>query len=216
MPAAPRHIAVEGPPGAGKSLVATRLAELMGARAVLEPQGANPFLEHFLRDKRKYAFQTQVFYLLARHQQLQDLIQGDLFSGGTVTDYLFERERIFAALTLSKDEQSLYERIYQVVRERVPRPDLVIYLQARPDVLYARLRRRGQTHPPAPALRELEEMTDVYNDFFFHYQATPLLVVNTNDVNLADDEEEVRQLALEAMRARAGARHYIPRMHSQR
>jgi deoxyadenosine/deoxycytidine kinase len=195
----------------GKSVVASRLAHVLGARAMLEPAGGNPFLEQFQQDRRKYAFQTQVFYLLARHQMLQEILQGDLFSGGTVTDFLFERERIFAALHLAPAELTLYERIYQVVKDRVPRPDLVIYLQARPEVLHGRIRRRGGQTPAGPSLKELEELSSVYNEFFFHYQATPLLVVNTSDVNLADDEEEVRHLATEVRHSRGGARHYIPR-----
>ncbi|MBI5493487.1 MAG: deoxynucleoside kinase [Deltaproteobacteria bacterium] len=206
----PRHIAVEGPIGAGKSAVAERLAAALGLETVLDNPRDNPFLEAFLGDKARYAFQAQVFFLLNRHQLLARLTQGDLFSAGTVTDFLFERERIFAALHLSPEELALYDRIHAVVRERVPRPDLVVYLQAPAEVLHQRLRHRGPD-PHRPALRDLEEMNRVYNDFFFHYADTPLLVVNTADVDLSRDDTELRALATEILKLRGGTRHYIPR-----
>ena len=201
---------VEGLAGAGKTAVAHRLAHLWGYRALPEPVGENPFLESFFKDRSRYALQAQLFSLLARQQLLAALAQGDLFTQGTVTDVLFERDRLQAALHLGPDELALYDKIYTVVRERVPPADLVIYLQARPDVLHDRLRARRMPLGGVPSLQTLEEWTRTYNDAFFHYARTPLLVVNINDVDLARDDDALKRVAAEAMRARGGTRHYNP------
>jgi deoxyadenosine/deoxycytidine kinase len=209
LAAKPKYIAVEGPEGVGKTAVAKRLAHALGARTLLENADDNPFLEAFYRDTHKVAFQAQVFFLLSRHQLLQSLAQPDLFSGGTVADFLFERERVFAALCLNPDERALYDRIHHVVRDRVPKPDLVIYLQSRPEALSVRLRAQpGQTRRPRPW--ELEELVRTYNDFFFHYNSTPLLVVNASDVDLTTDDEELGHLSQQVQRHRKGAWHYHP------
>lgn len=211
LPARPRHIAVEGPMGVGKTALASKLAKALGSEALLETQGSNPFLEPFLKEPAKYAFQCQVFFALSRHQALQALRQGELFSPGTVTDFMLERERVFSAVHLTPHELSLYDRIYAVVKDRVPAPDLVVYLQARPDVLFERLRKRDPAQKPRVTLKDLEELCRVYNDFFFHYETTPLLVVNTTEVDVSASDEQVALLAREVQRPRAGSRHYIPR-----
>jgi len=197
--------------GAGKTALATKLAGSLGSVALLEPVGGNPFLEPFFKEPSKYAFQAQVFFALSRHQALQPLRQGDLFSPGTVTDFMLERERVFSALHLGPHELVLYERIYQVVKNQAPAPDLVIYLQARPEVLLERMRRRDPPQKPRVTLKELEDLCRVYNDFFFHYESTPLIVVNTSDVDVAANDDQVGHLAREVLRPRAGSRHYIPR-----
>lgn len=209
-PVRPRHVTVEGLAGVGKTAVAHRLAALWGYRALPEPAADNPFLEPFFKDRARYALQAQLFSLLARHQLLTGLTQGDLFTHGTVTDVLFERDRLQATLHLSVEELALYDRVHAVVRERVPRPDLVIYLQARPDVVAERLRGRRMPLGGVPPGALLEDWARTYNDFFFHYDRTPLLVVNTNDVDLTRDDEALRLLATEALRPRGGTRHYNP------
>ncbi len=139
----PRYIAVEGPIGVGKTTLAQILAEQLGARLVLEQADENPFLPAFYSDRKKHAFQAQLFFLLSRYQQQQALVQQDLFSSSTVSDYLFAKDRIFAALTLEPAELALYEQVYELLGPRVVRPDLVVYLQARTDVLVSRVRKRG-------------------------------------------------------------------------
>jgi len=140
---APRYIGIEGPIGVGKTSLAKILAQQFGARLIQEEVANNPFLERFYDDRRKYAFQTQLYFLLSRYRQQRDLAQGDLFEKGLVSDYVLAKDKIFAYLNLEEDEISLYEMVYKLLVPTVPRPDLVIYLQARPEVLLARIRKRA-------------------------------------------------------------------------
>ncbi|HET9599176.1 MAG TPA: deoxynucleoside kinase [Anaeromyxobacteraceae bacterium] len=205
-----RYIAIEGPMGAGKTALAQLLVERMGGRLVADPVDANPFLPAFHEDRRKHAFQAQVFALLARWQQQQGLYQQDLFGQVTVADYLFAKDRIFATLNLSPEEHSLYEAIHALVGARTVKPDLVVYLQARREVLLARLRRRPRAHERHVDPDYLAAVAQAYNEFFFHYEATPLLVVNTSDVDLAASPVEADALVAEIRRHRKGTAHYNP------
>jgi deoxyadenosine/deoxycytidine kinase len=206
----PRYIAVEGPVGSGKSALAQALAERLGARLVVESAEENPFLRGFHADRRKYAFQAQLFFLLSRFQQQQALFQQDLFSRSTVADYLFARDRIFASLTLAPEELGLYERVYELLGPRIVRPDLVVYLQARTDVLLARVRRRGRDYERSIDAPWLDALARAYNDFFFHYDETPLLVVNASDVDLEGNPDDVEQLIGVIQKHRKGRQHYVP------
>ncbi len=206
----PRYIAIEGPIGVGKTTLAQILAERAGARLVLEPIEENPFLPQFYDDARKFAFQTQLFFLLSRFQQQQALHQQELFSTSTVSDYLFAKDRIFAALTLDQNELSLYERLYGALGPRVVKPDLVIYLQARTDVLLQRIKRRGRAYERQIAPGYVEALATAYSDFFFHYEETPLLVVNTSDIDIVESAEDVEALATVIRRHRKGTQHYLP------
>ena len=206
----PRYIAVEGPIGVGKTTLAQILAERMGGRLILEPVEENPFLPAFYDDARKNAFQTQLFFLLSRFQQQQQLFQQDLFTQSTICDYLFAKDRIFAGLTLDQNELSLYERLYEALQPRVVRPDLVIYLQARNDVLMKRIARRGRGYERDIDPAYVASLAVAYNDFFFHYDETPLLVVNTSDIDLVSSEADVEALATVIRRHRKGIQHYIP------
>ena len=201
---------IEGPIGAGKSTLARILAERTGARLVTEPDEDNPFLERFYADERKHAFQTQLFYLLSRFQQQGTLTQGDLFRRGTVCDYLFAKDRIFAALTLDEQEFRLYDRVYAMLQTQVPRPDLVIYLQARPEILLDRVKKRGRKTEQRLRSGYLEEVTQAYNQFFFHYNETPLLVVNTSEIDFEANAEDRDPLLKEIARSKTGIHHYIP------
>ncbi len=205
-----RYIAIEGPIGAGKTTLANVLVERFGGRLVAEPVEENPFLASFYDDRRKYAFQTQLFFLLSRFQQQQQLFQQDLFNQVTVSDYLFAKDRIFAALTLDPNELALYEQIYGLIGGRTVRPDLVIYLQARHEVLLARIRRRGRAIERNLDPAYLEQLSKAYNDFFFHYDEAPLLVVNTSDVDLASSAREMDALVAVIRRHRKGTQHYNP------
>lgn len=202
-----RYIAIEGPIGVGKTTLATALAERLGGRVVLEAVEENPFLPGFYQDRKKHAFQAQLFFLLSRFQQQQELFQQDLFNQVTVADYLFAKDRIFASLTLEPNELALYERIWQVLGARVVKPDLVVYLQARPDVLAARIRKRGRDFERNVSGDYLDAVSRAYGDFFFHYEETPLLVVNTSDIDLAD-EGDLEALLREIRRHRRGRLHF--------
>ena len=206
----PRYIAVEGPIGVGKTALAQLLADSLGGRLVAEAAEENPFLRGFYADRRKNAFKTQVFFLLSRFQQQQALFQQDLFSRSTIADYLFARDRIFAALTLEPDELALYDRVYELLGPRVVRPDLVVYLQARTEVLLARVRRRARDHERAIDATWLERLAKAYNDFFFHYEDTPLLVVNASDIDLEGNQADQEALLAVIRKHRKGTQHYVP------
>jgi len=208
----PRYIAVEGPIGVGKTTLATALAERLGGRLVLEVVEENPFLAGFYADRAKHAFQTQLFFLLSRFQQQQELFQQDLFSQVTVSDYLFAKDRIFASLNLDPNELALYERVWQVLGARTVRPDLVVYLQARQDVLLARIRKRARDFERHLSPDYLDAVSRAYGDYFFHYEDTPLLVVNTTDLDLSD-EADLDGLVAQVRRHRRGRLHYNPEGH---
>jgi deoxyguanosine kinase len=205
----PRYIVIEGPIGVGKTTLAQLLGDRLGGRVVLEPVEENPFLAGFYADRRKHAFQTQLFYLLSRFQQQQALTQGDLFGQSTIADYLFAKDRIFAALTLSQDELALYERVFELVGSRVVKPDLVVYLQARTDVLATRIRKRGRELERHFDGGYLEALARAYNDFFFHYDETPLLIVNASDIDL-EDPADADALIQVIRRHRKGTTNYVP------
>jgi deoxyadenosine/deoxycytidine kinase len=177
----PRYIVVEGPIGVGKTSLVNALAARYRARTVFEIVEENPFLSSFYDDRAQYAFQTQLFFLLSRYKQQQELFQPDLLQPVTVSDYLFAKDKIFAQLTLSSHELALYERVYDALTPRVLKPDLVIYLQARQDVLLTRIKKRGREFERQFDPAYLEQVSRAYNDFFGHYGDTPLLVLNTSD-----------------------------------
>jgi deoxyguanosine kinase len=206
----PRYIAIEGPIGVGKTTLAQLLGERAGAKLVLEPVEENPFLAQFYDDARTYAFQTQLFFLLSRFQQQQALQQQELFTQSTVSDYLFAKDRIFAALTLDPNELALYDRLYGALGPRVVKPDLVIYLQARVEVLLQRIKRRGRAFEKHIDPAYVEALASAYNDFFFHYDETPLLVVNTSEIDVVDSPEELEALVTVIRRHRKGTQHYLP------
>lgn len=205
----PRYIAVEGPIGAGKTTLARILSEELQTRLILEKPEDNPFLETFYKDPRRHAMSTQLFFLLQRFGQQGDMLQGGLFErGGIVSDYLFSKDRLFASLTLSRDELALYDRIYEMLRPRVATPDLVVYLQARTDVLLERIRKRGRPAERAVRPEYIEEVANAYVQFFFSYSDGPLLIVNVSDIDFVNDAEVRAELISVIRNARSGINHW--------
>ena len=205
-----RYIVVEGPIGVGKSSLTNLLSQRFSARKVMEVVEENPFLSNFYTDRQKYAFQTQIFFLLSRFRQQQEFFQQDLFSAVTISDYLFAKDRIFACLTLDPNELALYDRVYDALGPRVPQPDLVIFLQCRLEVLLQRIKRRGRDYERHFDSDYLEALSRSYNDFFFHYSDTPLLVINTSDIDYVNNEADLDDLVQVIRKHRAGTQHYIP------
>src|SRR2546425_8595939 len=206
-----RYIAVEGPIGVGKTALARRLATEFGSQLLLEQQGEeNPFLRKFYEDPEKHAFQTQLFFLLERYRQQRTIEQLDLFSKGTVADYMFARDAIFAQVTLNPDEFRLYQQIYQLLDRQLPRPDLVVYLDARPEVLQRHLRKRHRDYERAIRPEHLGRLTEAFRDFFHHYTEAPLRVVDCSDVDFVEHGGELADLIKEIREMRQGVQHYIP------
>lgn len=205
-----KYIAVEGPIGVGKTTLAGLLGKAFDAKVVLEPIKNNPFLPLFYSDRRKYAFQTQMAFLIGRFQQQKDLEQQGLFENGIITDYLFARDRIFAHINLDEEELALYEKVYELLNPRVIKPDIVIYLQADVDVLLDRIYKRGYNYEQGIDREYLENVVKIYNDFFFYYNETALLVVNTSSVDFEKNEEDLTGLLKEIRRLKSGTYYYIP------
>lgn len=203
-----RYVVVEGPIGVGKTTLARRLADAFGTELMLEAAGDNPFLERFYRDPQHGALPTQLFFLFQRAKQLQALRQGDMFRPIKVADFLMDKDRLFAQITLGDDELRLYEQVYQHLTLDAPEPDLVVYLQAPVEVLLKRIERRGRPSERGITTEYLKRVTDAYAQFFYHYDRAPLLIVNAADIDLADSEEDFRQL-LERILAISGGRHYF-------
>ena len=205
-----RYIAIEGPIGVGKTTLARLLAERINAKLILEAAEENPFLDKFYEDSERYRFQTQIFFLLSRYNQQKELLQGDLFEERVVCDYVFAKDRIFAYLNLNDDELSLYERIYRFLGGMVAKPDLIIYLQASTTTLQERIRRRGREFELAITDEYLMEVNRSYNAFFFHYDASPVLIVNTDGIDFVRYEEDLLELLEEVQQMRVGKRYYVP------
>jgi deoxyadenosine/deoxycytidine kinase len=207
-----RYIAIEGPLGVGKSALADRLGTRLDATMVLD-ETENPFLADFYAGRPGAAFQTQLFFTLSRHRQQSTLRQSDLFSQLTVCDYLFERDKIHAYLNLDDNELFIYQRLYELLAQDIPAPDLVIYLQTPTDVLRKRLRDRARANPDAPSLDDeyIRELNEAYNHFFFHYNTTPLLVVETSQFDLAWGDETLDDLVRQLNGMGRGTRYYVPR-----
>ena len=207
-----RYIAIEGPVGLGKSVVADRLGARLDATVVLD-ETENPFLADFYTGRPGAGFQAQLFFTLSRHRQQAQLRQSDLFSQLTLCDYLFERDKIYAYLNLDDNELFIYQRLYELLSQDVAVPDLVIYLQTPTDLLRKRLREREKSHPDFPHLEDeyLRELNEAYNHFFFHYTATPLLVVETSQIDLSWGDEAVADLERQVRSMGKGTRYYVPR-----
>ena len=184
----PSYIAIEGPIGIGKTTLAKRLADSFNYETLLEEAETNPFLERFYQDRRSNALPTQLYFLFQRMRKLQDLRQGDIFQQVRISDFLIEKDPLFARITLDNDEYRLYQTVYDNIIEDLPKPDLVIYLQAPTETLYERVQRRGNIIERPIEQSYLQQLNDAYTQFFYHYDDSPLLIVNTSEINLADGD----------------------------
>ncbi len=205
------YIAIEGPIGVGKTTVVDRLAEKLEANKVLEDWAANPFLHAFYDGKAGAAFQAELFFLLSRYRQQQELLQRQLFAQATLSDYVFEKSRLFAYLNLDDSELMIYDRLFALLAEGVPKPDLVVYLQAPTEVLLKRVKQRGRPEEAGLSEEYLAELNRAYGHYFFHYSATPLLVVNTADVDFAGHAEDLDDLLKQIRGMGKGTQYYVPR-----
>jgi len=206
-----RYIVIEGPIGVGKTSLTGLLAKEFNARMVVEEPEENPFLKQFYQDRKKYAFQTQLFFLLNRFQQQKEIAQLDLFNQVTVSDYLFAKDRIFASINLDDHELALYTQIYQLLNGQIPTPDLIIFLQAKPEILLHRIRSRGHSYEKEIELDYLKILTEAYNYYFFHYDQSPLLIVDTSEIDFVKRKEDLSQLFREIKQMRKGTSYFIPK-----
>ena len=206
----PSYIAVEGPIGVGKTTLARRLAETFNCETILEDAEENPFLERFYQNRRVNALPTQLSFLFQRIQKLQTIKQGELFHQGRVSDFLIEKDPLFARITLDNDEYRLYQTLYDKVIEELPQPDLVVCLQAPTNTLFDRLQRRGNSIERGIDLTYIQTLNDAYTQFFHHYEDTPLLIVNTSEINLAQGNSDYFNLVKYILRGQPGRHYYNP------
>jgi len=203
-----RHIVVEGPIGVGKTSLARRLAERIGSNLLLERPEDNPFLPRFYQDMPRHALSTQLFFLFQRINQLRELAQPDLFNRVTVSDFLLDKDPLFARLTLSSDEWRLYQQIFEALQPQAPKPDLVVYLQAQPETLYERVRRRGVDYERPITGEYLALLADSYSRFFYHYSGSPVLIVNSERLNFVKQEGDL-DLLLARIAGMRGTREFF-------
>lgn len=205
-----RYIAIEGVIGAGKTSLAARLSQTMGAKAIYEEFEKNPFLEDFYGDPDRYAFQTQLFFLMSRYKQQQQLHQFDLFQDCIVSDYLFAKDRIFATLTLNDKEMKLYDGIATLMEKDIVKADLVVYLQSSTNRLMNHIRKRARKMERNISEDYIKALNELYNDFFFHYNNSPLLVINSDEIDFVHNENDYKDILYEIGNHSSGTRYYIP------
>ena len=188
------YIAIEGPIGVGKTSLAQLLSKKLGARLVLEDFEDNPFLPDFYNDPERFGFQTQLFFLLQRYRQQQDLRQVDMFQKLLITDYMFVKDRLFASLNLGDKEMQLYDTVASLLERNIIRPDIVIYLQADTDVLMKNIEKRGRNMEKNVTWEYIDALNQVYTEYFFRYQDTPLVIINTNNIDFVENENDLKEV----------------------
>ncbi|MFZ4620200.1 MAG: deoxynucleoside kinase [Bacteroidota bacterium] len=211
-----RYIAIEGVIGAGKTTLAKMLTERLQAKLVLEKFEENPFLEKFYEDADHYAFQTQIFFLLSRYKQQQELFQGDLFYNYLVSDYIFDKDKIFAYLTLQDDELKLYESLITTIEKNIPTPDLVVYLQSSTERLMSNIKQRGRSFEENMSDTYIKDLNEAYNYFFFRYKSAPLLIINSTEIDFVKNPEEFEDLMEQILRSdKAPVEYYNPKSRTK-
>ncbi len=205
-----KYIVVEGPIGVGKTSLAQRLSDEFGSTLLLEHVDNNPFLERFYQNPREAALSTQLHFLLQRTKQLQEFKQGDIFTPVRVADFLIEKDRLFAQVTLNASEYELYEQIYSHLTIDAPKPDLVVYLQAPVEVLLQRIRKRGRGYERLVETAYLEQLNEAYAKFFYDYNDAPCLIVNASDIDFINNDKDYQQLLGEILNTEAGKRYFNP------
>jgi deoxyadenosine/deoxycytidine kinase len=205
-----KYIAVEGVIGAGKTSLAEKISETLSAKTIYEEFEQNPFLEEFYQDPERFAFQTQIFFLLSRYRQQQELQQIDLFQECIVSDYLFAKDRIFATLNLSDKEMKLYDGIAKLMERDVVLPELIIYLQASTDHLMHNISKRARKMEKFITREYIQALNELYNNFFFHYSNTPLLVINTDEIDFVNNKNDYQDILVEINHHTSGTRYYVP------
>ena len=206
-----KYIAVEGVIGVGKTSLCTLLADELKGLCVLENVDGNPFIEDFYDSPKSYAFKTQLFYLISRFKQQLEMPQPDLFHSTIILDYIFQKDRIFANVNLDDNELELYNTVWEVLEPKIVAPDLVVYLQASTDRLLKRISKRGRGFEKHISREYLEALNTAYNDFFFHYSASPVFIVNTDEIDFVESEEHLRDLIGKILERHSGITFYSPR-----
>ena len=206
----PYHIAVEGTVGVGKTSMAKVLGERLDAKLILEEFEENPFLVDFYKDDERYAFQTQLFFLLSRYRQQQQLQQIDLFAKTLISDYMFVKDRLFAALNLNDKEMSLYNSVARILEKSVLSPNLVIFLQSDTDRLMHNIKIRGREYEKMIDWKYIDALNQMYNEFFFRYDSSPLLIINTNDIDFVNNKNDLEEIIQFIRTPGEGTRYFNP------
>jgi len=204
------YIVVEGPLGVGKTSLAMLLAEKINGKTILEETERNPFLANFYKDPIKFAFQTQLFFILRRFQKQEEINQIDIFKRVVISDFLFDKDRIFARLNLDDREFSLYEQIFHLLKVRTLKPNLVIFLQARTDILKERMKKRDRDYEKSINIKYLDQINQAFNEFFFHYTETPLLVIDASEIDFVNVPSDLDNLMVEIEKMEKGTKYYVP------
>ena len=204
------HIAIEGTIGVGKTSLAKLLADRLDGRLILEKFEENPFLEEFYKDPDHYAFQTQLWFLLSRYRQQQDLQQMDLFTSALVSDYMFVKDRLFAALNLNDNEMKLYDMVARILEKNIVEPDLVIFLQSDTERLMENIKKRGRDYEVSMDWKYIDALNQIYNEYFFRYDKSPLLIINSNDIDFVNNEADLDSIFEFIRTPGEGTRYFNP------
>ncbi|MCD6115965.1 deoxynucleoside kinase [bacterium] len=205
------YFAIEGVIGAGKTCLAELLSERLEGDLILENPETNPYLEDFYKNRKRYAFQVQLFFLLSRYRQLVEFQQQDLFRSCIVADYIFQKDKIFAYVNLEDRDYQLYKKIALMLEQELPKPDLVIYLQSSTERLIANIKKRGNRYEKTISKDYIKKLNDAYNEFFFRYTDTSLLVINSSEIDFVENEDDLEDLITQILNPPAGMKYYIPK-----